>query len=561
MAPIPYAGLIEDPAGNLFGTTGLGGAYGGGTVFELTKTASGYASTPTVLANFDGTNGGGPVASLIADAAGNLFSTASLLGAYNWGTVFEIANTGTGYASTATPLVSFNFSDGGQPVGKLVEDVAGNLFGTTYQGGLYNAGTVFEIAKTNSGYASTPTILFNFDGTNGAAPAAGLIVDDAGDLLGTTAGGGAYGYGTVFEIAKTPSGYASTPTILVNFDFTHGYSPLGDLITDAAGNLFSTTQRGGTYDQGIVFEIAKTASGYASTPTVLANFDGTHGAFPDAGLIADALGNLFGTTQEGGAYGLGTVFEIAKTTSGYASTPTVLANFDGTNGYFPFSGLIADAAGNLFGTTVSGNGTVFEITNSGFVVAPKMLDAVYGAATNITTLSGMAEANSSVSIFDSAKLIGKVTAAADGTWNLQANVTGNVVHSYTEISTDGSGNTISSTGVTLFAQAAKQSLQGGNGNDVLIGGPNDTLMGGEGSDTFVFNPSFGKDTVADFNVSKDVIAFDHVLFSNATTAQVLSQTHDSKAGAVIVVDASDTVTLVGVTLAQLQAHQGDFHFF
>ena len=118
-----------------------------------------------------------------------------------------------------------------------------------------------------------------------------------------------------------------------------------------------------------------------------------------------------------------------------------------------------------------------------------MLDVV--AAKKSTTLSGTAEANSSVSIFDGTKLIGTVTAATDGTWSLKANVTGNAVHSYTKISTDGSGHTASSAGVTLYSQGANQSLQGDNGNDVLIGASNDTLKGGGRSDTFVFNQSFG----------------------------------------------------------------------
>jgi Ca2+-binding RTX toxin-like protein len=147
------------------------------------------------------------------------------------------------------------------------------------------------------------------------------------------------------------------------------------------------------------------------------------------------------------------------------------------------------------------------------------------------------------------------------TWSLKANLAGNVVHSFTETSIDGSGQTASSTGVTLFSQASKQSLQGGTGNDVLIGGPNDTLTGGLGSDTFVFNRNFGKETIKDFNVNQDVIAFDRTLFSNATPAQVLSQTHDSSGGAVIAVDALDTLTLTGVTVAQLQSHASDFHFF
>ena len=166
-----------------------------------------------------------------------------------------------------------------------------------------------------------------------------------------------------------------------------------------------------------------------------------------------------------------------------------------------------------------------------------------------------------VSVFDGTKLIGTVTAAADGTWSLQANVTGNAVHSYMETSTDLAGNAGSSAGVTLYTPASNKTLQGGAGSDVLVGGPNDNRIGGGGADRFVFNPGFGKETVKDFNVTQDVLAFDHRLFANATASQVISQTHDSKAGAVIVVDANDTVTLTGVTVAQLQSHLSDFTFF
>jgi Ca2+-binding RTX toxin-like protein len=209
---------------------------------------------------------------------------------------------------------------------------------------------------------------------------------------------------------------------------------------------------------------------------------------------------------------------------------------------------------------------VFEITGSGFVteLLPKMLNAIFDPATNITTLSGSAEANSIVSLYDNGsgtnKLIGTVNAAMDGTWSLQANVTGNIIHSYTESSTDTSGHILSSTGVTLFSPPAHKALAGGTGDDVLIGCPNDTLTGGAGADTFVFDPGLGKETIKDFNAQQhDVIAFDRTLFTNATGAQVINQAHDSNGNAVIVVHATDTVTLIGVTVAQL--HASDFAFF
>ena len=228
---------------------------------------------------------------------------------------------------------------------------------------------MFEIAKTADGYAA-PTTLVNFNGTNGAEPISGLIADAYGDLFGTTSIGGnfttnfGYGLGTVFEITKTDSGYASTPTTLVAFNGTDGGGPNSSLIADANGDLFGTTGVGGSagYNPkapnsfGTVFEITKTDSGYASTPTTLVTFNRTDGNSPNS-LIADANGDLFGTTYSGGAYDgygyYGTVFEIVKTAHGYASTPTTLVNFNDANGSEPTS-LIADAHGDLFGTTAFG---------------------------------------------------------------------------------------------------------------------------------------------------------------------------------------------------------------
>jgi uncharacterized repeat protein (TIGR03803 family) len=212
-------------------------------------------------------------------------------------------------------------------------------------------GTVFEVAKTATGYASTPTTLVSFcslaNCADGAAgPIAGLIFDGNGNLFGTTSGGGANaappgpftGAGTAFELAKTATGYASTPTVLVSFcslaNCADGFLPQASLIVDANGNLFGSTSFGGanagSSDFGTVFEIAKTAPGYASTPTVLVSFCSlascADGQFSTSGLIADANGNLFGTTSDGGANGLGTVFEV--TGSGFV----VPHKFAGTPG-------------------------------------------------------------------------------------------------------------------------------------------------------------------------------------------------------------------------------------
>jgi hypothetical protein len=396
----PLAGLIADTDGSLLGTTNMGGTYGGGTVFEVAKTATGYANNPTTLVDLGGMNGSASTASLIADADGNLFGTTSDFypGVYEYtvfGTVFEIAKTATGYASSPITLVNFNNTDGAFPSASLIADAHGNLFGTTSEGGAYGPGTtgygygtVFEIAKTTTGYASSPITLVSFNGTSGAVPFASLIADAHGDLFGTTSEGGAHGYGpgtcgcgygTVFEIAKIATGYASSPITLVNFNKTDGVSPLASLIADANGNLFGTTAGGGAYGYGTVFEIAKTATGYANSPKTLVSFNSADGQDPNASLIVDAKGNLFGTTEYGGDYGeefdLGTIFEVVNTATGYANSPTLLAYFNNyTDGAYPAASLIVDAHGNLFGTTSSGGvyagngGTAFEITDSGFAV-------------------------------------------------------------------------------------------------------------------------------------------------------------------------------------------------
>jgi uncharacterized repeat protein (TIGR03803 family) len=182
---------------------------------------------------------------------------------------------------------------------------------------------VYEIPKTATGYASL-LALVSFNGADGAGPGGSLIFDANGDLIGTTQFGGAYDHGTVFEIVKTLNGYADVPITLVNFDGDDGYGP-GNLIADAAGNLFGTAEGGGSAGYGTVFEIVKTASGYASAPATLINFTGANGNDP-SGLTADSAGDLFGTTVAGGPDNQGTVFELIDAES---LTETWAANASG----------------------------------------------------------------------------------------------------------------------------------------------------------------------------------------------------------------------------------------
>jgi hypothetical protein len=421
-----FGSLIADAAGDLFGTTEAGGQYGYGTVFEIANTGGGYGA-PTTLASFNGSNAE-PFAGLIADAAGDLFGTTS-------GTVFEIVKTGSVYGAPTT-LASFNGSNGSDSETGLITDAAGDLFGTTSEGGQYGDGTVFEIVKTGSVYGVLTT-LASFNGSNGYYPHAVLTADAAGDLFGTTDGGGQYNDGTVFEIVKTGSVYGA-PTTLVSFNGSNGVNPYAGLIADAAGDLFGTTIGGGLYGDGTVFEIVRTGSVY-SAPTTLVSFNGSNGVVPYAGLITDAAGDLFGTTYAG-ANGYGTVFEIVKTGSVYGA-PTTLVSFNNGNGSNPFAGLFADAAGDLFGTTSSGAngyGTVFELSQ-----ITKTLGI--GKATTISGISLSENGNTAGEIF--------TVTLSDSTGALSASNSGGAT-----VSSSNGGKSLTIVGSLAQANAALATL-------------------------------------------------------------------------------------------------------
>ena len=373
----PEAGLIFDAAGNLYGTTYVGGNYGHGTVFELTP-AAGEGWTEKVLHSFNDTDGNQPSTDLIFDAAGNLYGTTSSGGTYGAGAAFELTPTAGG-GWTEKVLYSFcsqtNCTDGAGPSG-LIFDAAGNLYGTTSGGGTipcggYGCGAVYQLTPTADG-GWTEKVLYSFcsqaNCTDGWFPYAGLIFDAAGNLYGTTSLGGTYGAGTAFELTPAAGG-GWTEKVLYSFgnSGTDAVVPVGRLIFDAAGNLYGTSEVGGTYGYGTVFELTPTAGG-GWTEKVLYSFgNGTDGASPDAGLIFDTDSNLYGTTRYGGPYGWGTVFELTPTAGG-GWTETVLHSFGyGTDGALLYAGVIFDAAGNLYGTTTEGGtdtyyGTVFELS-------------------------------------------------------------------------------------------------------------------------------------------------------------------------------------------------------
>jgi uncharacterized repeat protein (TIGR03803 family) len=333
-----------DAKGNFYGTTLYDGAFGSGTVFKMSATG-----TEKVLHSFTGIGGDGAFpqyGTLARDSSGNLYGTTSGGGIYDQfcpyscGTVFKVDAFGK-----ETVLYSFTGTggDGTLPWGRVVRDSAGNLYGTTINGGTYGSGIVFKVDPTGK-----ETVLYTFTGADdGAYPYAGLIRDAKGNLYGTTL------LNTVFRI--DPIGKV---TVLYTFTGPPDGAILeAGLIRDSAGNLYGTTYSGGTTNYGTVFKIS--AQGQE---TVLYSFTGgADGGKPrHSSLVRDSAGNLYGTTGEGGSSDFGVVFKLDT-----AGSETVLHTFSGSDGKIPYGTLARDKTGNLYGTTYEGGayggGVVFKI--------------------------------------------------------------------------------------------------------------------------------------------------------------------------------------------------------
>jgi uncharacterized repeat protein (TIGR03803 family) len=365
----PMSSLIFDAAGNLYGTTYSGGTTGSGTVFEMTPNGSG-GWTEKVLHNFGigDMDAKTPEAPLVFDGSGNLYGTAVDGGTNNVGAVFEMTPNGSG-GWTEFKIHNFgNGDDGARPEAGLIFDAAGNLYGTTHAGGTHGAGTVFELSPNGSG-GWTEKVLHNFgaDQDDGQGPEGGLVFDSAGNLYGTTVAGGNLDQGTAFEMTPNGSG-GWTERVIHNFGRgDDGNSPQGlSLIFDSAGNLYGTTNTGGTNDAGTVFEMTPNGSGGWLEKTLHFFGNGFDGNGPTCSLIFDTNGNLYGTTLLGGTNSVGVVFKMTPNGSG-GWTESVMHNFGtGNDGAYPSAGVILDGMGNLYGTTSAGgiqtDGTVFEVT-------------------------------------------------------------------------------------------------------------------------------------------------------------------------------------------------------
>ena len=310
----PEGRLISGRDGKLYGTTGKGGmgcqSTGCGVVFTLQAPPTFCHSiqcywSENVIYEFAGGNDGSrPTGDTVFDQTGNFYGTTFNSGANGVGTVYELSPSGGGWSESV--IHTFSGSDGANPYGGLTHDAAGNLYGTTKLGGTNNqyGGVVFQLVSGQSGWSEN--VLHAFNGIDGDEPLGGLVLDSGGDVFGTTnhGGQGSGGGGKVFELSSSGGGY--------DFALLYGFSgvagPWGDLVMDSAGNLYGTTVQDGAYHFGSVFKL--TFSGGNWVYTTLHDFTGEDGANPHGALVLDASGNLYGTTAGGGQGNSGVAWEI-----------------------------------------------------------------------------------------------------------------------------------------------------------------------------------------------------------------------------------------------------------
>jgi len=368
----PAAGLTMDRAGNFYGTASTGGnsaglcsyqnPHGCGTVFKLSRKGSGWVFTP--IYTFSGLDGAKPQARVIIGPDGTLYGTTYEGGGnvdgcngYGCGTVFNLRPPAASCKSalcpwTETVLYSFEgFTDGVEPTfGDLLFDGAGNIYGTTPHGGQGDHGTVYKLTHTNGGW--TETVVYRFQGGHdGATPYGGLVFDQAGNLWGTTAFGGTYNNGTIFELV--PSGDGWTESVVYNFfGATDGANPYAGLIVDQYGNFYGATYGyDGTTPK--VYELSPSNGGW--TFTTLYSLGTNQGIIGK--LAMDTAGNLYGTNF----YDVPEVFRLTPSNGGWTLTGAW-----GGMGSAPFGNVILDGSGNLYTTASNGGpsqvGLVFEIT-------------------------------------------------------------------------------------------------------------------------------------------------------------------------------------------------------
>jgi uncharacterized repeat protein (TIGR03803 family) len=330
------------------------------------------ASTLTSIYSFTGQNGDGatPCAGVVVGTNGVLYGTTAFGGTFGAGTVYELTPV-EGGGWTETVLYSFTGgNDGAYPQAGLTLGAGGILYGATLYGGAAGMGAVFQLTPPGASGLWTETVIHSFSGTDGAYPYSAPVIAQNGMLYGTTELGG-LGSGTVFRLTPPTSGNTWSEAVLYSFTgAADGAFPYAGLALDSKGNLYGTTAYGGS-QSGVVFELARPAkSGGAWTETVLHAFKGTDGGYPFAGVVFGANGSLYGTTPGGVGAAFGSAFELAPPASGKTWKQTILAKFySDANGGSPHASLIFAPGGAILGTDLgggsgsgfTGNGLVFQL--------------------------------------------------------------------------------------------------------------------------------------------------------------------------------------------------------
>jgi uncharacterized repeat protein (TIGR03803 family) len=359
--------LETDSAGNIYGTTVLGGDFGSGTVFRLSHTPNGWVHT--VLYSFTGgADGAEPYKGVTLGRDGSLYGTAVTGGSGSCeggcGVVYKLTNSGGTW--TRTVIHAFTGGhDGSGPGARVTVDRDGNVYGMTPTGGTYGLGTIFRIYHGPRGGWNFRVIHTFTGGADGGSGSAGRMIVHNGYLFGAATTGGAHGSGVVFKLTPREVGEWDFRTIYSFQGQPDGSFPYGALLFDRSGNIYGTTYYGGTNNIGAVYELSPRPVGEWEERLLYSFQGGTDGNSPISNLIFDNAGNLYGTTSEGGL-GSGTIFQLSPIGGGQW-TETVVHLFQGPpDGAFPYNGMVADRLGNLYGATVHGGdhneGSIYKFT-------------------------------------------------------------------------------------------------------------------------------------------------------------------------------------------------------
>jgi uncharacterized repeat protein (TIGR03803 family) len=377
----PQTGLAIDQAGRLYGTTYYG-ATGHGSVFQLRRAGTGWVLN--VLYNFSGMDGSGPMGRPVFGPDGALYGTTQFGGhgcGVGCGVVYRLSPPPTVCTAASCPWIEtvlYRFGgspDGAAPMGPLAFDRMGNIYGATYNGGANGKGSVFELTPSNGSW--TESVLYSFSGgADGTQPAGGVALDPAGNVFGTTFAGG-LGYGTIFMLQPMNGNWAES-TLHAFAGSLDGAKPIGGLISDGGDTFYGTTTDKGAHcpgtcvGAGTVFQFTYSTSGTSYSVIYEFPWGGDIDAGPQESLALDAAGNLYGTSRLNGLGNTGSVFELTR--NGQDWTGTVLYSFSyfGPDGSYPFSNIVMDADGNLYGTAMAGGagdcifpgggcGTVYQI--------------------------------------------------------------------------------------------------------------------------------------------------------------------------------------------------------